>query len=657
MIRRLRKHVLRWYGYTEDTDQPMKELSDGQARQYLDGRKRAYVIVNGKHQFFPERELETLRYSIEDTYAGLYEEIRQYLGRPPGKRYSPKPGVVLTYARYGLWHYVKADKKKVQPYQDLHRAGMNLRGLMRVMLFKRFESSVYAFRRSLERLESVHGLFLKTLDEGFVPAGGEAQRILYESDHYEETDLVDALRACSGRYDIEDFDEEKLREHLEADRQLLRKIIDLVEPITPDKDAKLQTLIPRLRKDIPQKTGKVLIFTQYADTAEYLHSNLNPEGKRRDIECIYGTDKSKARMAARFAPKANPHIKIGDDDQVQILVATDVMSEGLNLQDGDVVLNYDLHWNPVRLIQRFGRIDRIGSENDRIWGFNFLPETGLEKQLGIHEVLRRRISEINESIGEDTAILDKDEQVNDEAMYCIYEKKGDQLSLFEDEEGDYIDLNEAEEMLRSLWKDDPNEFNRIANLRDGIRAARAVLSSQGRYVFCQAGRFQQLFLVGDDGKVESRDVPTALARLKCSKTEPPAVLPAEYNKSVMAVLETFATEVKHRRAQQQHSLSLTVGQKYVLRELRAYYSTLEPEDEDAGANVARLEETFKRPVTAAVRRQLNAYRRNGMIGEALVRNLTDLRIEHGLERFDSVNRERSSESDEHPHIICSEAFA
>jgi len=411
-----------------------------------------------------------------------------------------------------------------------------------------------------------------------------------------------------------------------------------------------------LKKDIPQKTGKVLIFTQYADTADYVYRNINPEERRRDIECIYGTDKSKARMAARFAPMANRHIKIGDDDQVQILVATDVMSEGLNLQDGDVVVNYDLHWNPVRLIQRFGRIDRIGSENDQIWGFNFLPETGLEKQLGIHEVLRRRISEINESIGEDTAILDKDEQVNDEAMYCIYEKKGDQLSLFEDEEGDYIDLNEAEEMLRSLRKDDPDEYNRIANLRDGIRTARAVISSRGRFIFCQAGRFQQLFLVGEDGKIESRDVPTALARLKCSKTEPSAVLPAEYNKSVMAALGIFALEVKHRRAQQQHSLSLTVGQKYVLRELRAYYSTLQTDEEDRRANVARLEETFKRPATAAVRRQLNAYRRNGMTGEALVRNLTDLRIEHGLDRFDGDNHSRSRESDEHHRIICSEAF-
>ena len=199
-------------------------------------------------------------------------------------------------------------------------------------------------------------------------------------------------------------------------------------------------------------------------------------------------------MAARFSPKSNPHLSVGSGQELKILVATDVMSEGLNLQDGDVVLNYDLHWNPVRLIQRFGRIDRIGSKNDVIWGFSFLPETAMERQLGLHQVLQARIAEIHETIGEDAAILDKDEAVNEDAMYCIYETGGEQLSLFEDEEEDFVDVNEAEELLRSLRAENPDEFGRIANMRDGIRSARGMFSGDGgRFVFCQSGRYQQLF--------------------------------------------------------------------------------------------------------------------------------------------------------------------
>jgi superfamily II DNA/RNA helicase len=660
LIRRTRRHIVRYYGFTEDTNKPMRELSDTQAKQYLNGSKRAYVMVGGRHQFFPKRELETLRYSIEDTYNGLYGKIRAYLGRA-GKRYSPKPGAELTYARYGLWHYVRSDKQKVAPYTDLHHAGINLRGLIRVMLFKRFESSVEAFRKTIERLEKIHGLFLKALDEGFVPAGDDAQKLLYESDRYEETELMDILEKVAGRYDLADFDEEKLREHLEADRKVLAEIHKLVKPISPEKDDKLQTLIKGLKKGIPKKTGKVLIFTQYSDTASYLYDNLNPQGKHRDIQCIFGTDKSKARMAARFSPGSNPHTPIGSESEVRILVATDVMSEGLNLQDGDVVLNYDLHWNPVRLIQRFGRIDRIGAKNDVIWGFNFLPETAMERQLGLHQVLAARIKEIHESLGEDAAILDKDEQVNEEAMYCIYEQKGDQLSFFEDEEGDLIDLNEAEEMLRSLKAEDPAEFQRIANLRDGIRSARATFNSGGgRFVFCQAGKFQQLFLLDQHGKVFTRDVPQILGRLKCSKTEPAAALPKDHNQEVMNVLKNFSAEVINRTAQQRYGLSLTVGQTYALRELRAYLSSPEldnRESADMKAQIAKLEDAFKQPITTAIKKQLNTIRRNGLVGRHLVKALSDIYHDHGMNDLNFQLRHIAErESEGAPRVICSEAF-
>ena len=659
LIRRTRRHIVRYYGYTEDTNQPMRELSDEKAKNYLNGSTRAYVMVAGTHQFFPKRELETLRYSIEDTYKGLYGKIRGYLGRPGGKKYSPKPGVELTYARYGLWHYVMKGKQKSAPYTELHRAGINLRGLIRVMLFKRFESSVYAFWRSLERLERIHEMFLKALDHGFVPAGEDAQGLLYESDRYEEADLMDALAASAGKYDLADFDEKKLREHLEADCRVIREVIDLVKPITPGKDAKLQTLIAGLKKGIPQKSSKVLIFTQYADTAVYVYDNLNPDGKYRDVESIYGTDTSKARMAARFSPKSNPHVNIGSESEVRILVATDVMSEGLNLQDGDVVLNYDLHWNPVRLIQRFGRIDRIGAKNDVIWGFNFLPERAMEQQLGLHEVLARRIGEIHETIGEDAAILDKTEQINEEAMFCIYERKNEQLSFFEDEEGDFVDINEAEEILRSLRAEDPGEFARIANLRDGIRSARAIFSGEGgRFVFCQSGKFQQLFFLDADGKIISRDVPKVIGRLKCSKNEPAAVLPDGHNGEVMKALNTFSDEVRHRTAQQKFSMSLTVGQSYVLRELRATYSAFDPEDSgDLRGQIALLEESFKQPLTAAIKKQLNIIRRNGITGKQLVKNLSDIYHDHGMREHDFQLRHRvERDSEDLPRIICSEAF-
>ena len=156
------------------------------------------------------------------------------------------------------------------------------------------------------------------------------------------------------------------------------------------------------------KGKKRLIFTQYEDTAKYLYENLNPDKNINDIDVIYSSSgKNKALLVAKFAPKANKDYKLkADEPEINTLIATDVLAEGLNMQDGDLIINYDLHWNPVKLIQRFGRIDRIGSEKETIYGFNFLPELGIERNLGLQEKLRNRIQEIHDTIGEDAAILD-----------------------------------------------------------------------------------------------------------------------------------------------------------------------------------------------------------------------------------------------------------
>ena len=380
LIRRTRNHILRWYGFDAQTDAP---VDPSRFQQYLNGRRKAYVLVGGKKQFFPKRSLETVSYSIEDTYQGLYHELRGYLGKPRGKDAVSLAAEQLTYARYGLWNYVIESKQKQEPYINLQRSGANLRGLMRILLFKRFESSVYAFRQTIRRLLNLHRRFAEALESGIVPAGDEAQAILYEPSAAEEQELMDALKAASGRYKIADFNVDLLQEYLSNDIALLQKTLSLVEPITPDQDAKLQSLLDRLGQP-PLQDGKCLIFTQYADTADYLYKNLNPDNQRDDIDVIYSGDKSKERAVGRFAPKANPEYQFQrGESELSTLIATDVLAEGLNLQDGNIIINYDLHWNPVRLIQRFGRIDRIGSEHDVIYGFNFLPETGIERNLGL----------------------------------------------------------------------------------------------------------------------------------------------------------------------------------------------------------------------------------------------------------------------------------
>ena len=649
LIRRTRNHILRWYGYDSLTHQ---KVDSSNFKQYLDGTRRAYVIVGGKHQFFPKRELDTIEYSIESTYQGLYQELRGYLGKThKGYPVEPVPGE-LSYARYSLYHFVSKDKQKREPYASLHRAGMNLRGLVRVLMFKRFESSVYAFSETIRRLLIIHQRFSDALAQGIVPAGDKAEDLLYEPNYADEHDFMDALREASDKYNVADFDIARLRRHVDHDIELLKKIMKLVEPITPDKDAKLQKLILKLNEK-PLKGGKRLIFTQYADTARYLYANLNPGEKRDDIEVIFSGDKSKTRVVGRFAPKANPEYQFAPGEkELMTVIATDVLAEGLNLQDCDKIINYDLHWNPVRLIQRFGRIDRIGSDHDVIYGFNFLPETGIEKNLGLQQKLHNRIQEIHDTIGEDSAILDKTETLNEEAMYAIYEKKGGQLSLFEDEEAELVDINEAEELLRRLKKDNPEEYERISNLRDGIRTVKPT-AEKGLYVFCQAGRYQQLFLVDENGAIQTRETPRVLGTIKCGPEVTGQTLPKGYNQSVMKVKQLFAAEVKNRQAERDYSPSLSQGQRYILRELRVLFSSTD--DADIKDQINIIETGFRGTITRALNQELNRIRRNGITGHNLFKNLSDLYLQHNLR--DWVDRRNLQGEDVViPVIICSEGL-
>lgn len=315
----------------------------------------------------------------------------------------------------------------------------------------------------------------------------------------------------------------------------------------------------------------------------------------------------------------------------------------------------------MRLIQRFGRIDRIGSDKDVIYGFNFLPELGIERNLGLKQKLKNRIQEIHDTIGEDAALLDRTEQLNEEAMYAIYEQKSKQLSLFDpEEEEELLDLNEAEEILRQLQKNDPGEFERIANLPNGIRTAK--LSTQkGTYVFCEATDpnrphikgYQQLFLLDDKGDVISRDIPRILGTIKSDSTTSAATLSKDHNSAVMRVKRQFAEEVKHRQAEREYNQRLTQGQRYILRELRVFFKLIAEEEVKAQVNI--LEKVFRGSMTQAINRELNALRRNGVTGQNLFNQLVQIYNQHNMREWLNNNR-LPTLFHPIPIIICSEAL-
>jgi len=360
--------------------------------------RRAYpeATIRGKRISFPTRKLRTVRYNLEATYEGIYDEVVSGIES-------------LTLAPYNLEAYKKAGVEV-----DEFEAGREqaLVGIFKSRYLKRFESSIEAFRISIRRALA----FLKTF-ESYILDG----RLLRSSDFHkalryleredEEDDATprslaeemdeneEAQRVLEAMEEVDTsrYDLRQLHEAVQHDVDVLTSIWNRVKDIGPENDAKLQRLKDLLRKDLHGK--KVLIFSYYKDTARYLYRHLgHPDHDdaaafREELGGVTirrmdsgATPKNRTRIVQMFAPKSNGRPDwVGTDKEIDVMISTDVLSEGQNLQDCGHLVNYDLHWNPTRMVQRAGRIDRIGTDFDTLWIRNMFPDEGLERLLRLVE--------------------------------------------------------------------------------------------------------------------------------------------------------------------------------------------------------------------------------------------------------------------------------
>ncbi len=446
---------------------------------------------------FPIRDLETVTYSINQTYNQLYDEIRQSLKR-------------LKYARYNLWEYVIPNKKEVEPYNQLKKVVGTLKVFHKINLFKRLESSIYAFRKSIGNLLDIHRKFLTIIEEKqIVPAGEEIQEMIYRK---ELSDFWDKIEEMTGDYKISDFDIDKLTESLKHDISILEAIQNDLNKIPQNVDSKFDRLlsaIEELKKS--KKQDKILIFSEYADTVDYLGLRLGKIYKLADK--VHGGTKNNSIKIKAFSPKSNDY---EGKEIINLMVASDVLSEGHNLQDCSALINYDLHWNPVRLIQRAGRVDRIGSEASTIYIKNFLPVAEVEKEINLQHTLADRIREIHEHIGEDERILTEDEQLNEDAMYAIYQTRD--MEKLEQAESQDFTSEEAEMIVQNLNKSNPEYMALIKKMQLGLRSAKKIQKYSGSYAFFRAGELSKLFIRKADGQILD-DFVEVLNEIRCPSNE------------------------------------------------------------------------------------------------------------------------------------------
>nr|WP_287148549.1 helicase-related protein [Halomonas sp.] len=289
----------------------------------------------------------------------------------------------------------------------------SLQALMTTNLLKRLESSVAAFRLTLA---SLSGNITRTLEaiDAFESSGKAGQ----VGDYLDDIDAFDDDESFSGldeftvgkkvQISLADMDLPSWRHDLAADLALIDNLLESMRKVAPADDTKLQHLLKLINDKIdrPLNPGnrKVLIFTAFADTADYLYDNLAPMALKRGLHVgkVTGSDAPKSTLRkgydfqsllTLFSPRSKEKaIALPDEPgELDILIGTDCISEGQNLQDCDYLINYDIHWNPVRIIQRFGRIDRIGSPNQQIQLVNYWPDISLDEYINLKERVENRM--------------------------------------------------------------------------------------------------------------------------------------------------------------------------------------------------------------------------------------------------------------------------
>lgn len=380
----------------------LNEISIRRTRDYI---KRNYpdATIEGKSIVFPERVLENINYSLGETYKGIYKKISDAITQE------------LTMACYQILKYKKAEKLTPDEEWALNRM-VALSGILKTIFLKRLESSVEAFRISIRN----HIKFLKELKH-YLNEGKFLTKMAFNRYHMKADEEIEEFEESFENFNLNDYKKEELFGDIDKDIKILSEILGKVDGINPENDAKLNTIKNYLLK--LSEEGQIILFTYYADTLNYIFENIKKSKNfsKLRIEKISGITSSKERERI---------VKDLLNKKIDILMSTDVLSEGMNLQSAKIVLNYDLHWNPTRMIQRAGRIDRIGSPYKRIFVYNVFPEKELEELLRLVHILQTKIINIDNSVGLDQKILG--EEIHPKVFGIIRKIKAKDAKVFDE---------------------------------------------------------------------------------------------------------------------------------------------------------------------------------------------------------------------------------
>ena len=655
-------------------------IQDNYAKLDTTNNRKYLEFADGSRSYFPLRIPKTVKFNIDpkdanDQYSRLFaDDVLKIVNN-------------LTLPRYGLGNYQKSSPHKPPTTDEgkvlgnLSRAGTRLKGFCRTNMFKRLESSGHAFVISLERhilrnfiyLHSIENdvpLPIGTQDMGLLDSwandedsefwdqasGGEdgdgdptKQRasVVTEADYKSRAGEIYARYAKQFRMRFKwlrpGLFEDALAKDLLFDANALMKVLKQAGAWDPDRDPKLKALIDLLQKRHPKE--KVLVFTQFADTVEYLASQL--QARKVSLTAgVTGASENPTDIAHRFSPVSNrKRDKVSPVDELRVVLATDVLSEGQNLQDCAIIVNYDLPWAIIRLIQRVGRVDRIGQQADKILCYSFLPADGVERIINLRSRMRQRLKENAEVIGTDEAFFD-DEKDDNSLLNLYHEKSG----ILDGEDDTEVDLASY---AYQIWKNaiDANpELERLIQVMPNVVfSARSHLPTpdrpEGALVYLRTAEGNDaLAWVNTAGKSVTEAQFTILRAAECAPNTPSLPRHEQHHEMVAQGVKLIVETEKSVGGQ----LGRPSGARFRTYErLKAFADKIRgtlfamPELNKA------IEDIYKHPLLQSATDTLNRQLKTGIDDPTLANLVISLRQDARLCRV------TEDEDDHEPQVICS----
>lgn len=479
-------------------------------------------------KILPPNELE---YSMSrDTNDRFYETLKQLTD---GESDTNPAGKGLYYARYRAVEFLKPEYRK--KYKNAAHIGQTLAGIYRVHMVKRLESSFYAFKKSLRTLLNITEDMIKMFEENKVIIAPDLKVKDLQAKNMELDEIIEY--AVSKGYVAEDivFTADaftpKFLEMLHHDRDILKKLN--ADWDKENEDPKFDKFKENLTRNFFDKkinpSGKLVLFSESVDTLNYLYERLTKELGRDDVLMVTAANRNRLVQTIRENFDANYP---SDSMRYNIIITSDVLAEGVNLHRSNVIVNYDSPWNATRLMQRIGRVNRIGSLAQYIYNYLFYPSRQGDKEIQLYKNALVKLQGFHSAFGEDAQIYSKEEIVKE-------------FQMFDNNVKDYIDKKiELLREVRDLYNNDRELYHKIKALPMKSRAMRDIGKHSGKSVVFVSSNIKTEFYLATSKNIETIDFLEAVEYLKAEPEEQPVPFSddEQHYKHVNKALEKYSTE-------------------------------------------------------------------------------------------------------------------